>query len=75
MNSSSGTLLQAIRGPVLLIALGGLAAMDNFLNISFMKTWPALLILGGLLKLLERVSLRPSAPAGPPSSPFAGGGS
>jgi hypothetical protein len=71
MNGSGGTFLQAVRGPILLIALGSLAAMDNFLGVDFTKTWPALLILGGLLKLLERMSFRPPEP---PAQVFPGGG-
>jgi hypothetical protein len=44
-----------IRGPVILIALGVLFAIDQFGSYSFSRTWPVLLILFGLLKLLERV--------------------
>ena len=72
MNGNSVSLLRTIRGPILLIALGSLAAIDNFMGISFTKTWPALLILAGLLKLMERLTLRPPSP---PTQPFMGGGS
>jgi hypothetical protein len=44
-----------IRGPIILIALGVLFAIDQFGSYSFSRTWPVLLILFGLLKLLERV--------------------
>ena len=43
--------VDAIRGPILLIALGLLLAADQTGRIGFDRTWPALLILFGLLKL------------------------
>lgn len=56
MNATSGggSLIQAIRGPVLLIAIGTLFALDHMGTIGISKTWPALLIVIGLMKLLER---------------------
>lgn len=48
------SLFQAIRGPVLLITLGVLFAMDHMGTVAFSRTWPILLIIVGLLKLLER---------------------
>lgn len=65
MNGPSGTLMQAVRGPILLIAFGALLTVDHFGPYGFWRTWPALLILFGLLKLLERMAARP--PAGPAS--------
>lgn len=44
----------AIRGPVLLIVLGILMAIDQMGSYSFSRTWPALLIVFGVLKLAER---------------------
>ena len=44
----------AVRGPLLLITLGSLLALDQFGKMSFARTWPALLIVFGLSKLLER---------------------
>lgn len=49
-------LMRAIRGPVLLIALGALLAVDRFSGVAFTKTWPVLLIVYGLMKLLERTA-------------------
>ena len=46
--------LCAIRGPVLLITLGVLLAIDHFGTVSFGRTWPVLLIVFGLFKLAER---------------------
>jgi hypothetical protein len=48
-------MVQAVRGPVMLIALGVLLAVDQNGPISFGRTWPALLILLGLFKLLEHM--------------------
>ncbi len=60
MNNSSGTLAQAIRGPILLITLGTLLSVDHFGPYSFWRTWPVLIIVFGLLKLLERAASRPA---------------
>lgn len=50
-NPRQGNLFDAIRGPVMLIALGGLMAADQMGGIGIDRTWPALLILAGLLKV------------------------
>ncbi|MCU1338977.1 MAG: hypothetical protein JWO19_4558 [Bryobacterales bacterium] len=54
MNGSS-SLLQAIRGPVLLVTLGLLMVADQLDRMSFSRTWPVLLILFGLFKLAEHL--------------------
>jgi hypothetical protein len=54
-------ILQAARGPVLLITIGVLFAIDQA-GISFTRTWPMILIVLGVMKLLERI-------AGPPVVP------
>jgi hypothetical protein len=65
MNVPSSDLIQAIRGPIMLMTLGGLVVLDYFQKISFtQRTWPVLLIVFGLLKLLER-SQRHSVYPGP----------
>lgn len=69
MNDSSA-LLRAMRGPIMLIAVGTLAAVDHFGPFGFRQTWPALFIVFGLMKLLE-LSLRPPPYGG---APYAGGG-
>ncbi|MCU1262567.1 MAG: hypothetical protein JWO80_5452 [Bryobacterales bacterium] len=51
MNDDSAALLRAIRGPVLMITLGTLFALDQFSVLSFHKTWPLLLIVAGVLNL------------------------
>ena len=59
MNSNSYNIVSAIRGPLLLITLGTLFAMDYFEGISFARTWPILLIVFGILKLLEKLAVKP----------------
>jgi len=61
MNDASYNLVQAIRGPIMLIALGSLVAMDYFGVYGFGRTWPVLIILFGVLKLLGNVVARPIA--------------
>jgi len=50
--------LCAIRGPVLMITLGVLLALDQFGPVSFSRTWPILLIVFGLFKFAERAGVR-----------------
>lgn len=61
------TLFGALRGPLMLITLGALLAMDQMEQLSFASTWPTLLILYGALKLAER-AFRPSSEEGPGSN-------
>jgi hypothetical protein len=56
--TAPSSLLQALRGPVLLITLGVLFALDYGGGFSFGRTWPALLIVFGLLKLAEMTGTR-----------------
>ena len=56
MNSSSSSIFCAIRGPILLMAVGVLFWLDHTTVYGFSRTWPLLLIVLGLLKLLERVT-------------------
>ena len=62
----SGSLLCAIRGPVMLITLGALLALDQMGPVSFSRTWPALLIVFGLFKLAETMGGKPNPQVGPP---------
>ena len=55
MNSDRRPLTRAIRGPILLITLGLLFTADYFYGYPFHRTWPVLLIVFGILKLLERM--------------------
>jgi hypothetical protein len=65
--NSSFELVRAIRGPILLIAVGLLFVGDYFGAFPFYKTWPVLLIVYGVLKLAERIIVTrggTEAPAG-----------
>jgi hypothetical protein len=69
MNGYSGaTVMQAVRGPLLMITLGVLLAVDHLGPFPFWRTWPVLIIVFGLLKLLERAvrhdEPNPQHPAG-----------
>ena len=55
MNGNSGNLIRAIRGPIMLITVGSLFAIDRLGSLSIGRTWPAFLIVLGLLLLLERI--------------------
>jgi hypothetical protein len=65
MNSA---FIRAIRGPILLMVLGALILIDHRGDVSFWRTWPLLLITGGLLVLAERAAIRenPWTAAAPP---------
>jgi hypothetical protein len=52
MNPQSQGLMRAITGPVVLITVGVLFSLERFAGLSFGQTWPVLLIVVGLLRLL-----------------------
>ncbi|MGA2713940.1 MAG: DUF5668 domain-containing protein [Bryobacteraceae bacterium] len=52
MNDQSAYLMRAITGPIILITIGVLFAFDRFTPFRFSQTWPVLLIVIGLLRLL-----------------------
>ena len=60
---TSNELVNAVRGPIILITVGTLFALDHFTPWGFQQTWPVLLIVLGLLTLLGRMS-RPGPTAG-----------
>jgi hypothetical protein len=65
MRTSSQDLIRAVRGPILLIVLGLLFVADYFGGqYPFYRTWPVLLIVYGVLKLLEHLMPGGQAPAG-----------
>ena len=68
MNEQSQYLLRAITGPVILITVGVLFMIDKFTTFGFGQTWPILLIVIGLLKLLggrrRREYVTPPPPPG-----------
>jgi hypothetical protein len=71
MNGNSASLVRAIRGPITLITVGVLFALNNFTEYRFEQTWPVLLIVFGLLSLLRR-GIQPAPPPAGPGSPSYG---
>ena len=53
MNGDS-SLARAVRGPIILITVGVLFALNNFTPYGFNQTWPVLLSVVGLLSFLGR---------------------
>lgn len=51
MINNNPALLNAIQGPVLMITVGSLFALDQFSSLRFGETWPVILIVLGLLNL------------------------
>jgi hypothetical protein len=68
MNGNSHSMIRAIRGPVTLITIGVLFALNNFTRYGFDQTWPVILIVFGLLSLLRR-GTQPAGAPGAPSMP------
>lgn len=64
--TKAAAFVQAVRGPILLILLGVLALLNQAGTLSFGQSWPVLIIAYGILKLLERMALRPVPPAAMP---------
>ncbi|HYW48273.1 MAG TPA: DUF5668 domain-containing protein [Bryobacteraceae bacterium] len=54
MNGNNVSLARALRGPLMLITVGVLFALNNFTPYSFDQTWPVILIVFGLMTLLRR---------------------
>ncbi len=67
-----GMFLRAIRGPILLMTIGTLFVWQQANVVSFERTWPLILIVLGILKLLERI-VSTSTYVAPPPPPSAGG--
>lgn len=75
---NGATFLQAARGPVLLMTLGVLLAIHQNTSWGFEQTFPILIIVFGVMKLLERAAagqqpLGPPPPSPPPPPPMPGG--
>lgn len=68
---NAADLMRALRGPVTLIVLGVLFAVDHLTEFRFRQTWPILLIVFGLMTLLGREERPPYVPPpqGPPPAP------
>ena len=64
---NGATLLQAARGPVLLITLGVLFLLHQNTEHNFNRTFPVLLIVFGLMKLMEFFATKNLEPAPGPA--------
>jgi hypothetical protein len=61
--------IRAIRGPIILITVGVLFALQSFNIYGFDQTWPVLLIVIGLLSLCGRAGRPVPPPPGPTVAP------
>jgi hypothetical protein len=74
MRGDERSMIRAVRGPVTLITVGVLFALNNFTEYRFDQTWPVILIVFGLMSLLGHSTERiPPPPAPPQGFPPAGG--
>lgn len=73
MNSRAALFAQAIRGPILLITVGLLFAAHQAGIVSFARTWPLIIIVIGVMKLIERMFAQSPAPIAAPPPPQYGG--
>jgi hypothetical protein len=74
MNNKAALFAQAIRGPILLITVGVLFAIQQAGILPFSRTWPLVIIVVGIVKLVERLNVQPQRPSAPNSGPRPGGG-
>ena len=78
MDNRTALYAQAIRGPIVLIAIGTLFAVHQAGILPFSRTWPLLIIVVGVMKLIERWNAPrppyPPAPFPPPPPPPPQGG-
>ncbi len=73
MRGDERSMIRAVRGPVTLITVGVLFALNNFTEYRFDQTWPVILIVFGLMSLLGRSTERIPPPPPPQGFPPAGG--
>jgi hypothetical protein len=59
MNNRAALYAQAIRGPILLITMGILFAIHQAGILAFSRTWPLIIIMIGVMKLIERMVAPP----------------
>ena len=61
MTGDKNALFRAVQGPVVLIVVGSLFALDQNTRFSFHQTWPVILIAIGLLNLGRWTTGRPQS--------------
>jgi len=69
VNSRNALIVHAVRGPILLITVGVLFALHQEGIVGFSRTWPLLIIVVGLMKLIERTVVPRTFAAPPPFTP------
>ena len=74
MNGNNPGLMRAIRGPIMLITVGVLFALDHMTEFTFGRTWPAILIVLGLLSLGEHFTASKPKEVASRRDPDFGGG-
>jgi hypothetical protein len=62
--------MRGLRGPVMVITVGVLFALNNFTPYRFEETWPVLIIVAGLVSLLGRAVAPPPTVPPPPYSTY-----
>jgi hypothetical protein len=72
MNDQGQLLIRSITGPVILITVGVLFAIDRFTEFRFSQTWPVLMIVLGVMRLLSGGRRRRDDYYPPPPPPAAG---
>jgi hypothetical protein len=72
VNNRKALFIQAIRGPILLITLGILFAIHQAGGLQIYRSWPLIIIVIGLMKLIERTAAAPGSGTYPPP-PVTGG--
>ncbi len=72
MTNRGAMLAQAARGPVLLITIGLLFALQQGAILPFSRSWPLLIIAIGVMKLIERMLSGPVTHTPPAGAPGAG---
>jgi hypothetical protein len=70
MKDRSRSGLRGIRGPVMVITVGILFALNNFTPYRFDETWPVLIIVAGLVALLGRAVAPPPMVPPPPYTTY-----
>jgi hypothetical protein len=68
VNNRRALFVQAIRGPILLITIGILFALHQAGGLPIYRSWPLIIIVIGVMKLMER-SATPASPLYPPPPP------
>ena len=73
MNGNNPGLMRSIRGPMILITVGVLFALEHMTEFAFGRSWPAIPIVLGLLSLGEHFSARPKEVTSRRDPDFGGG--